>query len=347
MSKKELVLKVRNLLKDMQTFPQNFDDLAMSYEELNQAKAITPWVTENLKQEINTNFLMIVHIFNVDVKNLITFIYWLIKNNCCIDDQVVKKLENAILGGKSQILDQDWFRLLTIYSNIEKTNEMLGFQAVLKKMQVLSPSSLIETVQAALDLCVLNIYDESIWGNIIPFNLEADYSVLPTLRIISLALRTEAKHLEDSRVGQSIRQSIEKVLDSEKNLTSLTIEKKMPLVSVSKLHREVNFALKSILSYDENYTYEDTYIIDFYCQQKRFGIDLHGPLHYFFPDIGDHHDQMSEDKLLNIFKLKHRLLEKNQMQVASVPYYEWNRYLDHTEKFLYLKRKLRLAKFRF
>ena len=88
----------------------------------------------------------------------------------------------------------------------------------------------------------------------------------------------------------------------------------------------------------------DTFILDFYNPSENLGIDLHGPLHYFFPDLGDKHDNMSEDRLLGFLKLKHRLLYKNGIKFFTVPYYEWNRYPDHIEKLLYLKRKIRFGR---
>ena len=288
--------------------------------------------------------MMAVNLYNFEINDFIKILYWLLKSNYMIPPLIIEKLDCLIIQRPNEIITKSWLCLLNVYSNSPEFKNIHSFRELKEKLKILPFPNFTDSVLAAVDLCKLELYDPSLWANLRLVNSAGDYGSIGNLRTVKLALHTEAAELQQTHIPELINNCIASALTMNAAQADLAIDQRfnIPFLSVSKLHREVKFTLKSIMSFEENFTYNETFGIDFYNQKENIGFDLHGSRHYFFPDLEERHDAITEDKLIGFMKLKQRLLQKNNVRVQPIPYYEWYRYTDHLEKILYLKKKLRL-----
>ncbi|OMJ71680.1 hypothetical protein SteCoe_30049 [Stentor coeruleus] len=285
---------------------------------------------------------MAINLYNFEINDFIKIAYWLTSSNYLLQKAVINKLDSAISILSYQITTKNWFRLLNLTSNIGDLAEFDSLHSIKQKMDNLVANDTNEALQALLDMAKLEYYNRTPWINLLKQSFKPDYSNLETLRIIKLAVETEVKSSLKSEAIEHIENLQSSVFSQTKNSDNLTKSKhNMSMLSASRLHREVDFILKLLLQYEENSILLNTYSVDFYNESEKLVFDIHGPLHYFFPDMGDKHESITQQRLVGMFKMKNRLLIKNGFKVANIPYFEWNRYIDQLEKTIYLKRKLR------
>ena len=344
MEKKELVGQIRSLIKDLKKENPNLSLLAERFDRLNESKVSAAWGREDVDQEIYINYMMAVHLYNFEVNDFIKIVYWLVRSNYMMATPLTQKLDSVVAQKINQISPKSLLRLLNTYSSSSDFKSLRSFDMIIERLKNLPITDYSDSANAALDLCKLELYDESLWKNLCLVNSTGDTDQLMSMSAVRLALQTEGTELQHTQIPELVNNCIAeslKVKTAEGDL-STSVKNNIPFLSVSKIHREVHFVLKSLLNFEENFKYKEVFDIDFYNPKENIGFDLHGPLHYFFPELGEKHDVMTEDRLIGFLKFKRRLLRKNNARVETIPYYEWNRYNDHSEKLLYLKKKLRL-----
>ena len=277
---------------------------------------------------------------------MISILYWLAKSNYHISLATFQKLESMLINQESNVTQKSWLRLLNVYSNMNQKIDYCSYETFKQNLRKIKPANSAEAIQAALDLCKIMEYDKKIWENIIHTRLDESSDYLNDLKIIKLALEIEATYIAESSCGEIIKNCIQSTIAQNVNTNTLAKERYIDIsyLDLIKLHREVEYVLRTIFDYTENYNYLDTFIIDFFNEKENFGFDLHCAQHYFHPDIGDRHDMMRETRMIGIMKLKKRLLDAKKLTVMTIPYYEWNRYAGNTEKLIYLNRKFRYGR---
>lgn len=339
---KDLLRHTKSLLKELKSGSPNLPALAESFEKMNESKISFPWSNEDNEQDVYVNFLMAINLYNFEINDFIKIVYWLTRSNYLLQKPVITKLDSAISILSEQITNQNWFRLLTTLSNIGDLAKFDSLQLVKLKMSNVVANDTDEALQALLDMAKLEYYHKIPWTKLLTQKLTPTYSNLETLKIIKLAVETEGKSKLSQEVIERLTSLQSGVFSQTKNSDTLAKDRQdMSMLSISRLHREVDFVLKLLLQYEENSILLDTYPVDFYNESEKIAFDIHGPMHYFFPDLGDRHEAVTEQRLVGFFKMKNRLLVKNGFRLANIPYFEWNRYIDQIEKVIYLKRKLR------
>jgi RAP domain len=344
MSFKSLQVISKNLINELKSSSPNLSKLAAQFEEINQNIKVAPWGRENFERDIFTNYSLSLAFHDYQINDFIMISYWVVKFNYFLTNPVLLKLDKLVSYFEAHITSKNWFRLLNIYSNLNnQETSNLSFDIVKNKLLELTPSDSAESIQAALDLCKLKIYDPKIWRNIILLNLTGDYHLLHDLRIIKYALECEGTNIKAIKPGEIIEKCIRNILSQSKDTDSLSKDVKNNFFSpnTSKLHREVDFVLRDLLSYTKYYVCKETFLIDFYNEELNFGLDLYGPSDYFFVDYGEKIQFLWNLRMTGMASMKKRLLTESGYKVECIPYYEWDRYSDNIEKSIYLKRKLR------
>jgi len=213
-------------------------------------------------------------------------------------------------------------RLMKTYAIIDRDlPDNLTSQIVKALPNSSSPYDLIESVEAA---CVLKMQD-TLWHLLQPaLQGPLDIKLHQKLRVIRFASAIEKPELEMPLFDAPSEQPDYSLGHSRRYQT---------------LHAEVDYILKTILSpLEPYYNVEDAYIMDF--GKDKLLLDIDSKPHFFNPSRGFNYDNGA---LLNGYtKMKYRLLKKKGFKVATVKFFDWNKF-DEEEKALYLKRTLRLA----
>jgi hypothetical protein len=341
---KELLRFAREVVKDLKSEPKNLNLVASALESYQKSKSMQLSLRTELEQEIYLDYSMALDVYDFEINDFVKIVYWLQKSNYCINKQIAVKLCRSIPNSARFLSSESWFMLLNIltinnYYFRDTTTDM-----ILNSIEKLQPPSDEWLVQALFDLCCLNKYDEPLWRKLISFSTGSHFNDIEKLRIIKYAVSTEGLQ----RVGNVILVALELMIDDALSKVTQNIAKpsliNIGLLSVNKMQREVDFVLKTMMDYETNVNISDAYLVDFYNKNLNLGFDLYGPSHFLIYDYHDKQEALDNESLIPSIKLKQNLLKKNKIRIGSISFVEWNRFVDQTEKMIFLKKKLRLLK---
>lgn len=342
---KEILRHAREIIKDTKPDLKTLNNMVNVFETFQKSKPASITLRTETEQEIYRNYSMALGVYEFEINDMVRTIYWLQRSNYIISAQTSKKLSQSILDSHKFLTNESWFMLLNILTTGKFLLEYAVNMLIFRTIQTIKPPTDEYLVQALFDLCYLNRYDQSTWKNLINHSSCQHTSDLEKLRIIKYAVQTEGKEILDNVIPTALDLMIKDATSKIDTNISKIKQINLEFMSLNKLQREVDFILKDFMSYEKNVNIDDTYIVDFYNKHQNIGFDLSGATHYMTQDVMEKQDNLDEDCLIPSIKLKQHLLKKNNYKIGRIPFYEWNRYVDQTEKNIYIKKKLRKVKF--
>lgn len=343
---KELFKQARDLIFDPQNDEKSLRTCIVALEDYQNSKTNSISLRTDAEQELYTKYVMALNVFDFEINDFIKAIYILIRLNLSISDTILKKL-NVKLRIKFYFINSDsWFMLFNIFTFYKENFEFITFSQTLVKLKKLKPSSSDICIQCLLDLCYFSIYNEGIWKNLLSYQIVIESKHLDKLRIINYAVETEGKNKFSKVLAIGVKLLLEDCLKIVSKEQSSIAPMKLGILAINKMHREIDFVLKNLMKFEENVNIDNVFLVDFYNKDENLGLDISSAIHYLTQDISQKQESLDENSLIPIIKLKSSLLKKNGYNIGRIPFYEWNRFIDHTEKLLYLRRKIRLLKFK-
>lgn len=343
-SSKELLRQAKEIISDPKNDEKVLKASIVALENYQKSKVNSISLRTEAEQETYTRYIMAFNLFDFEINDFIKGVYLLISSNFLITENILSKLNRKIKVNLSFINNESWYMLLNIFTFYRDEFDIILFSQVVFKIRTTKPPSTSWCIQALFDFCYFNYYQDLAWKNLLSCEIEMDVKYLDKLRIINFAVETVGK----SKLGNVVTIGIKLLFNDCMKLVSkqsaLSVKMELGMLAVNKLHREVDFMLKNLMTYEENVNIENIFIVDFYNKTEKFGFDVSGAIHYLTHDITERQESLDESCLIPFIKLKTSLLRKSGYTIGRIPFYEWNRYIDQTEKLIYLKRKIRLLK---
>lgn len=341
---KELLKQARELISDPKNDPKMLKSSILALESYQHNKQNSISLRTDAEQELYTKYIMALNLFDFDVNDFVKGMYLLIRSNFLISDNILTKLVRYLKMYQKYITDECWYMILNILTCYKQEFDFVTISRTFLKIQSTKPPTSDWCIQALFDLCCLENYSLPIWRHLLSFDIIKDLKYVDKLRVIKYSAMTEGQ----SSLDNVIKISIDLLLDDCMKLASeqKNLGKKMDLgmLALNKMQREVDFVFKGLVKFDLNVNIDNVYIVDFYNKEQNFGFDLSGAIHFFTHDVTERQEGLDESCLIPALKLKSLLLNKRGYNVGRISFYEWNRYVDHTEKLIFLKRKLRLLR---
>ena len=342
---KDILRHAREIIKDTNPDLKTLNNMINVFETFQKSKPASITLRTDAEQEIYRSYSMALGIYEFEINDMVRAVYWLQRSNYMISIQMSKKLSQSILDSHRFLTNESWFMLLNILTTGKFSFEYTIYTLIFRTIQTIKPPTDECLIQALFDLCYLNRYDQNIWKSLIQHSSGQHTSDLEKLRIIKYAVETEGKET----LGNVPSIALDLMIKDATSRIDTNISKQsiinLEFMSLNRLNREVDFILKNLMNYEKDYNINDTYVVDFYNKYQNIGFDLSGATHYMTQDVMEKQDILDEDHLIPSIKLKQHLLRKNSYKIGRIPFYEWNRYVDQTEKSIYLKKKLRRVKF--